>query len=202
MGYAGIISRDLIDKGMGEWNVFGWSPILPDIRYSDAERRAVQELGRSGIEGLSNIEKIMFYKEVKNEEFRFGWNKLIFKWRYVIEKRLNILLSLKRRLKFQGSRLSVDASISEIERAHVNVMTLLSLEPDIPYQAQKPDDSDNDFEAVFCRELYERLWMVRMKNTEINQLDRDEIDQDLELLRALGEGSSRNRDLQEGNVRV
>lgn len=157
MGFAGMISRDFIDKGIGDGMSYGWSPISPRINYSQKEKSIAKDLGISKITEVSNIENIVFFQKPRDEKIRKGKTQLIFKWRYVTEHRLNVLLRMNRELICQGAKISLQASISEIERAHENVLNILNEETDVVYFPSEKDHSDDDYEQIFAGELLGRL---------------------------------------------
>lgn len=159
MGYAGMVSRDIIDKNKGIGGLAGWSPITPKIQYSDKEKKIAEKIGVTEIAEISNIETAVFWKKKIKENYNVERCQLLFKWRYVTEHRLNRLLMLKRNLMFQGSKISLDSSISELDRAHENILSLLAEESISVYRCGT-EYMDNDFEKEYAEELLKRILEV------------------------------------------
>lgn len=170
MGFAGMVSRDFIDKDNVNGVNTGWSPVSTPITYSRKEREVLRKLKNlealnmdtkgDSVEQLKNIDSIVFYKKIEkanDKELERGAVGLIKKWRFVLESRRNRLLHLKRKMKFQGSQASIEVSISDIECAYKNVMQILKNEWNLSVTEKQNDDSDDNFEQVFASSLLEGI---------------------------------------------
>ena len=155
MGYASLISDDIIDKGHENGINTGWSSISPRIRYSSKELKILSNLGISGVEEVQNIADIVFIKKNKDIE-ELGRIELIHKWKFVTESRINFLLSLKRNITFDGTKRSVNASLSDLYDAYDNILEILKDTPDLSY-TNIERNSDSDYAQLFCKELVLRL---------------------------------------------
>ena len=75
----------------------------------------------------------------------------------MIERRINILLSMKREVICQGAVLSIQACLSETKDAYRHVMELLNEHEGVVYYEKEDDHSDDGFQQFFAEELFERL---------------------------------------------
>lgn len=156
MGYASMISDDIIDKGHANGMNTGWSSISPKIKYSSKESKMLSNLGFSETTEIKDIANIVFLKQDSHVE-ECGKVEIIHKWKYITENRINFLLRLKRNISFEGAKISIDASLSELDDAYNNILGILKYEPDLCDVNIKEASLDNDYPQVFCKELVLRL---------------------------------------------
>lgn len=156
MGIFADIIDDMKDRDQYDGMNVGWSSISPKIRCSNAQKNILSSMGITApntIRDVGNIVFLQFSQKVNNQR---GKIELILGWKYITERRKNELMMLRRKMNFEGSKLSIDSSLEELDIAHRNILEILSAEPDMVYISNFHNE-DDEFLISFSRELLVRL---------------------------------------------
>lgn len=167
------INSDILDKiresGYSNDLNAGWSSISPCINYSKREMQTISSLGSGNISTINDIEKITFGIQSIDVELQKDNIEIIYIWKFITEKRKNELMTLRMNMKFDGSKMSIEASLSELEAAYENIMEILNARPDMCNIENYDMKSDIDFIQVFVKELLDRLlkYLTMVNDREI-----------------------------------
>lgn len=157
MGIFTDIIDDMKDRGQyGGMNV-GWSSISPKIRHSNRHKEIFTSLGISAPNTVRDIGNIMFLNTSESLIGQCGKIELVLNWKYLTEKRKNELMLLRRKMRFDGSKISIDSSLNELDLAHKSILEILSGEADMSQTKCEDQETDNEFLQSFGQELLIRL---------------------------------------------
>lgn len=182
---------NLIDLGCYDGLNTGWYYKFPykhnNIPFSKRATTLFSQLDTNGVKigdietGVSNLENILFINENDAPMIKTTKLELIFEWRFITEDRKNSLIFLKNRMRFYGSKMSIDATIDDLTDACQRINEIISKEPDVcfPKQQMPPEDP---FMRVYAKELSDNL-LGFLHHVEDNLLIKDII-HDLKYLTA------------------
>lgn len=157
MGIFADIIDDMKDRDQYDGMNVGWSSISPKIKCSSRQKDFLSSLGLTAPNTIRDVGNIIFFKATENTEIKRGKIELVLNWKYMTEKRKNELMLLRRKMKFEGSKISIDSSLEELDIAHKNILEILSSEPDMSKTRYEHQEKDEEFLSAFCQELLLRL---------------------------------------------